>query len=411
MNPLHVGTCALTLGIACLAIGAAFFGLHAERDSRSAGSNWSLAAICQGIAWILVSMRGELPPALSIVLAKVLLGANAVLLLRGAVRYSPAPPPYLLKAWPWALFLVLTALPYAWYSYADDNIHARIVLTSLIRIPLLATAFVFLSRHAPRNGRAVLCALFGIGAAWHVLQALASLSGLASINDYLQTDAMQAVSYLLSGASIILVIATQFRIESDNTRESLQAWAEALEAESLQLEKTIEDRNQELHELATTDCMTGLANRRQFLASAGQEIERARRYGHRLSLLMIDIDHFKSINDEFGHPTGDLAIIAVGRHCANACRSSDLAGRLGGEEFALLLPETGMAEAQAVAERLRAGAQALQVLHEARNVPLRLSIGIACLEAADSGPDALLARADRALYAAKKDGRDCVRAA
>ncbi len=364
MNPLHVGTCALTLGIACLAIGVAFFGLHAVRDGRSAGSNWSLAAICQGVAWILISMRGELPPALSIVLAKVLLSSNAVLLLRGAVRYAPAPHPLLLKAWPWALFLLLAALPYAWFTYGDDNIHARIALTSLIRIPLLIGAFHFLSHHAPRNGRTVLCALFGIGAAWHVLQALAIATGLSSVNDYLQTDAMQATSYLLSGASIILVIATQFRIESDNARASLQAWADALETESQQLEQTIEERNQELHELATTDCMTGLANRRQFLASAGREIERARRYAHKLSLLMIDIDHFKSINDQFGHPTGDLAIIAIGRHCATACRGSDLAGRLGGEEFAMLLPETGMAEAQAVAERLRTGAQALQVLHE-----------------------------------------------
>ncbi|MTW09164.1 diguanylate cyclase [Pseudoduganella eburnea] len=409
MNVLHVGTCALTLGIACLAIGAAFFGLHAVRDGRSAGSNWSLAAICQGLAWILDSMAGELPIAFSIVLPKVLMVANAVLLLRGAVRYDPAPPPFMLKPWPWAVFLLLTALPFAWFSYADDNLPARLLLASLIRIPLLVAAFVFLSRQAPRNGRAVLCTLFGIGIVWHVLQALAGVSDHAPLRDLLQTDAIQVTTLMLGGASIILVIATQFRIESDNARDSLRAWAEALEVESLQLEKTIEQRNQELHAMATTDCMTGLANRRQFLASAAQEIERAHRYGHKMSLLMIDIDHFKSINDQFGHPTGDLAIIAIGRHCGTACRGSDLAGRLGGEEFALLLPETGMEEAQAVAERLRAGAQTLQVMHEGRNVPLRLSIGIACLDAGDAGPDTLLARADRALYAAKNGGRDCVR--
>jgi diguanylate cyclase (GGDEF)-like protein len=411
LNPLHPGTCALTLGIACLAIGVAFFGLHAIRDGRSAGSNWSLAAICQGAAWVLASMQGELPVALSIVLPKVLMTANAVLLLRGAVRYSPVPAPLLLKAWPWAVFLLLAALPFAWFSYAVDDLQARTLLNSLIRLPLLVAAFVFLVRHAPPNGRAVLCTLFGIGIGWNVLQALAGISGYAPLGDLLQTDAMRVAAYMLGGASIILVIATQFRIESDNVRASLQAWAEALEVESLQLEKTIEDRNQELHELATTDFMTGLANRRQFLSSAGQEIERARRYGHKLSLLMIDIDHFKSINDGFGHPTGDLAIIAIGRHCATACRGSDLVGRLGGEEFAMLLPESGAEEAQAVAERLRAGAQALQVMHEGCKVQLRLSIGIACLEAGDAGPDALLARADQALYAAKNAGRDCVRAA
>ena len=124
---------------------------------------------------------------------------------------------------------------------------------------------------------------------------------------------------------------------------------------------------------------------------------------------MIDIDHFKSINDNFGHPTGDRAIIAIARHCATACRRSDLAARLGGEEFAILLPSTGMNEAQIVAERLRAGTEALQVQHEGQAVPLKLSIGIACMEAEDTGPDTLLARADQALYAAKNAGRDCVR--
>jgi diguanylate cyclase (GGDEF)-like protein len=380
MNALHAGTCALTLGIACLALGAAFFGLHAVREGRSAGSNWSLAAVCQGLAWILAGLHGALPPLPTFVLSNLLLGANAVLLLRGALRYTPAPAPWLLDLRLWGVLVLAAALPHP-----------------ALRIAMLLAAIAFLLRQAPRNGRAILCVLFGIDAASHLLATAAGPAGGATLG------------YLLGGALSILIIAAQFRIESDNARNALQAWAEALEVESLQLEKTIEERNRALHEIATTDFLTGIANRRQFLARAELEIERARRYGHKLSLLMIDIDHFKAINDGFGHPTGDLAIVAVGRHCATACRRSDLAGRLGGEEFAVLLPSTGMAEAQVVAERLRAGAQALQVAHEGRPVPLRLSIGIACLEAGDGGPDTLLARADQALYAAKNAGRDCVR--
>jgi diguanylate cyclase (GGDEF)-like protein len=395
VNTLHLGTCALTLGIACLAIGIAFIGLHAVRDGRSAGSNWSLAAICQGVAWILVGMRGELPAALTIMLPNVLIAANAVLLLRGAACYMPVSPPWLLKPQPWMAFLLATALLYGGTIQAGET--AYIVLSTMVRLPLLLAAIALLSRHAPRNGRAILCALFGIDAAWHLLAAVAG------------TASMVPVGVLLRGALTILVIAAQFRIESDNARAALKALAEALEVESLQLEKTIDDRNRELHEIATTDFLTGIANRRQFMARAEMELERSRRYGHKLSLLMIDIDHFKAINDNFGHPTGDQAIVAIARHCTTACRRSDLAARLGGEEFAILLPSTGMHEAQIVAERLRAGAQALKVRHEGQPVPLKLSIGIACLDEGDAGPDMLMARADQALYAAKNAGRDCVR--
>jgi len=395
MNTLHAGTCDLTLGIACLAIGAAFIGLHAVRDGRSAGSNWSLAAMCQGLAWILAGLDGKLPAALTIVLPNVLAAANAVLLLRGAARYMPAPPPWLLRPQSWLAILAAIGLLYARTSPAGE--HARRLLGAAIRIPLLLAAVALLASHAPRNGRAILCALFGIDLGWHLLAAVPGTPSMAPIGD------------LLRGALAILVIAAQFRIESDNARATLQSLAETLEVESLQLEKTIEDRNRELHEIATTDFLTGIANRRQFLARTEMEIERSRRYGHNLSLLMIDIDHFKSINDSFGHPTGDRAIFAIGRHCATTCRRSDLAARLGGEEFAILLPSTGMGEAQIVAERLRTGAQELQVQHEGQPVALKLSIGIACLETGDTGPDTLLARADQALYAAKNAGRDCVR--
>jgi len=395
LNTLHLGTCDLTLGIACLAIGAAFIGLHAVRDGRSAGSNWSLAAICQGLAWILAGTRGELPAALTIWLPNVLVAANAALLLRGAARYVPVPASCLLKPQPWLGCLLATALLFAWTSHGSE--HLRAILGTTIRIPLLLAAIALLYRYSPRNGRAILCALFGIDAAWSLLATVPGLPGLLPAGE------------LLRGALTILVIAAQFRIESDNARASLQALAEALELESLQLEKTIEDRNRDLREIATTDFLTGIANRRQFMARTEMEIERSRRYDHKLSLLMIDIDHFKAINDSFGHPTGDQAIIAIGRHCATACRRTDLAARLGGEEFAILLPSTGINEAQIVAERLRAGAQALQVKHGGQPVPLKLSIGIACMETGDTGPDTLLARADRALYAAKHAGRDCVR--
>lgn len=398
MSALHFGTASFALGIACLAIGAAFYGLRAVRNVQSAGSDWGIAAICQGTAWLLAGLRSPAPDLATLLVTDALVAANALFLLRGALRYAGR------KRVPGAgrslALLALIAAPVAWFTLSEPYSGARIILASLLRAPLLGLGAATLWRYAPRHGRAILAALFAIDAGWQVVHAFAPVEGTLSAPDL-----------LLRGAITILIIATQFRTESDSARMALRKWADELEMESRQLEQTIEDRNSELREKAATDFLTGLPNRRHFLERAGQELARAARYGHTLSLLMIDIDYFKSINDGFGHPAGDRAIIAVGRHCAEACRSSDLAGRLGGEEFAMLLPEAGLAEAQAVAERLRQGAQALQVSEEGRPVPIKVSIGIACLEPGDTGPDTLLARADRALYAAKNAGRDCVRCA
>ncbi len=110
---------------------------------------------------------------------------------------------------------------------------------------------------------------------------------------------------------------------------------------------------QEMEQLATIDGMTGIYNRRHFLALADREWDRARRYGRPLSFLMVDIDYFKAINDRFGHDIGDRAIVHVARLAGGCKRSSDLLARIGGEEFALLLPETEIAQAEAMAERLR----------------------------------------------------------
>ncbi len=396
MSALHLGTASFALGIACLALGAAFYGLRAVRGVQSAGSNWSIAAICQGGAWLLASLGAPIPGPVTLLVAQMLVAVNGVLLLRGALHYAggrntPGPARS-------AALLAVIAAPVAWFTLAEPEGSAHLVLASLLRVPLLGFGALVLWRHAPRHGRSMLAALFAIDAVWQVVHAFAPLEGILSAPDL-----------LLRGALTILVIATQFRAESDSARMALRTWADDLEKESRELEQTIEERNSELREKAATDFLTGLPNRRHFLARAEQEIARAQRYGHALSLLMIDIDHFKAINDGFGHPAGDRAIIAVGGHCADACRSSDLAGRLGGEEFAMLLPEAGLAEAQAVAERLRLGTQALQVLEDGRRLPVSISIGIASLEPGDAGPDALLARADRALYAAKNAGRDCVR--
>jgi diguanylate cyclase (GGDEF)-like protein len=163
----------------------------------------------------------------------------------------------------------------------------------------------------------------------------------------------------------------------------------------------------ELELQASTDSLTGAANRRSTMRRIDEEVARARRHGRPLSVLMMDLDRFKAINDAHGHATGDEVLRVFAAEVARALRPSDLVGRVGGEEFVVVLPETGGAGAAQLAERLRARTSALSVHTEDGPVHVTVSIGVASLEDGQAGRE-LLAAADDALYEAKREGRDRV---
>ncbi len=161
-----------------------------------------------------------------------------------------------------------------------------------------------------------------------------------------------------------------------------------------------------LERLATTDPLTGLYNRRHFLGSLDAEWSRFQRYYRSVSVLMLDIDHFKSVNDRYGHAVGDEAIKAVAAACNEGKRKSDLVGRIGGEEFAVLLPETSLSRAKLVAERIRKRAMTMRLNAHKVEFNVTVSIGIAEASVSMSGIDALMGAADQALYQAKAEGRN-----
>ena len=166
---------------------------------------------------------------------------------------------------------------------------------------------------------------------------------------------------------------------------------------------------EELHLRATTDLLTGLSNRRHLVEMMEAEIERCERYDHPMSLLLLDADDFKSINDNFGHGTGDLVLQAIADKMQGHARKLDMAARWGGEEFCILLPETSIANARTVAERL------LEDLHTInRSIPelgdlvVSASIGVAVYRRGNDNVDQLVSRADEAMYAAKNSGKNKV---
>ena len=162
----------------------------------------------------------------------------------------------------------------------------------------------------------------------------------------------------------------------------------------------------ELKHLAATDALTGLPNRRSFFEQAGREFGLAQRHGQPLSMLVLDVDHFKEVNDRLGHQAGDQALRDLTQVGLDQLRQSDMLARLGGEEFAVLLPRTTLDEALQAAERLRLAVRQRTGETAGAGRALTVSIGAACLRPEDQGAEDLLRRADAAMYQAKSQGRD-----
>jgi diguanylate cyclase (GGDEF)-like protein len=180
----------------------------------------------------------------------------------------------------------------------------------------------------------------------------------------------------------------------------------------VELTREIEERKKvqaKLEHIVTLDPLTGLYNRRHFFELTQQELDRSRRYNRPLSVIMLDIDHFKQVNDQFGHLVGDRVIVEVARRIQKALRRVDLACRYGGEEFAVLLPETPVIQGEMVASRLWRLVTEQPTVSGELKLKITVSVGVATYQHDGAiEVDTLLDRADRAMYAAKESGRNRV---
>lgn len=168
----------------------------------------------------------------------------------------------------------------------------------------------------------------------------------------------------------------------------------------------LKEDQQKLELLATTDPLTGLANRKQIMTALGQQMEQFRRYGTGFSMLMLDIDHFKMINDKHGHLVGDAVLVQLARIFQETLRTLDCAGRYGGEEFLIVLAQTDLQQAVPTAERIRLAVEQFEFTREDVTLHATVSIGVAEMGVEDVTINDLIGRADQALYEAKKNGRN-----
>jgi len=230
-----------------------------------------------------------------------------------------------------------------------------------------------------------------------------------------KTYSKNILSTLLIGTCILLVAFCIGAIRL------VLAWTAQEKSQNMlhQLNESLEDlvsqRTQKLHEavqhaekIAKTDVLTGLNNRRAFFEQANKLDSLAKRYGHKYTVIMLDLDHFKLVNDNYGHAMGDKVIVELAQTVNHVIRSSDIAGRIGGEEFAIVLPETECIKAKDLAERLRGKIEKIHLINNEDTITFTASFGVTEVSLSDASFDETLSRADMALYKAKEQGRNCI---
>lgn len=217
------------------------------------------------------------------------------------------------------------------------------------------------------------------------------------------------LAYIFKLSEIILVDAYYYLALTVSVICIMSYFSDRRNRWAFQLELQLKADKQKLKELATRDSLTGCFNRRHFYEILEKEHQRAIRYGTPLSVLMIDIDHFKRINDSYGHAAGDKAICTVVKACQSMMRNTDTLARIGGEEFAIILSQTDRDGALIVAERLRSSVGEINLkFNDNETIRLTICLGVASLLNADQDPDSIIHHADEALYHAKRNGRNKV---
>ena len=283
---------------------------------------------------------------------------------------------------------------------------------TLLQVALFAVFYYFLALGYLSLTEQLLVALFIVLSAYLVFPnrfvTMVRLSSFGSLGYLVFTIVLQrpdfsVVPLVVQGLVVVNVFGaiTAHRLHVAKRREYLRL------IEHRHLNDELRSLNVELEALATTDSLTGINNRRNFFVLAKDEIARSRRYQRPLTMLMIDIDRFKDVNDKHGHAVGDKVLQALAQACITTLRKTDVFARLGGDEFVILLPETDDGREQA--DRLRRTIERMRTsLNDDTGVAITVSIGVASARPEDETIDDVCGRADEALYEAKQSGRNCV---
>ncbi|PVY91046.1 diguanylate cyclase (GGDEF)-like protein [Acidovorax sp. 99] len=366
-----------------MAASMAVVGWGRRRDGLG---RWAAALLVNAIGHLLIMLRGLIPDVLSIVVGNLMLSSVFVGLIAAVYQFQGRPVR-------WPLLLAPPALVLVFVSVFIDNFPARVSFVGLaIGLQAVWALLEALSQRNVTVGRGQWLLVAGLALEALVLggRAVVALSTHSDATNILQSSALQTLTFLAT-FSVVLVSSVGFVFMSRDRA----------------------DENNRV--LAALDPLTGVANRRSLIAALDRDVARAQRMREPMALMMVDIDHFKDVNDQYGHPAGDRVLCSVVNVLRQRVRAQDLVGRYGGEEFMVLLPDTGLTGAEQLAREL------CKAVEESRcpadgvpgpGIAVTVSIGVfgGRLESGDSW-DMLIAAADRALYQAKNNGRNRVEVA
>jgi diguanylate cyclase (GGDEF)-like protein len=345
---------------------------------RDGLAKWAVSMGIQALAWLLFAGRGHISDLLSIT------AANGLLALAWSLQFA-AILEFRRRAVPHWLLWAPTAATFLLFMLLMEHFQARLILSSALFSAanvLLAAVLLRNPAHPGLRAHQLLAACYLFVALALIARGIGAWTDPGAFSSALTPNLMHSVLYLGSYALIVagslaFLLMHKERADEETTR------------------------------LATTDPLTGVFNRRTFIELAEQELARARRTDTALSLMMLDLDHFKRVNDTYGHLVGDEVLVAFTKLVRECVRRSDLVVRYGGEEFCVLLPATPLAAATALAERIRNATAATTLT----TLPFRVTVSIGLTTytgGAHTVLGDLLGRADEALYRAKDEGRNRV---
>jgi diguanylate cyclase (GGDEF)-like protein len=368
----------LMIGMVLLLVGRSL-----AADYRPSLFHWVVATLLQPAGFVLLSLRDQLDPWLSTVLANTFVALAFAAYARALGLFYRAPP----LRWLLSGLVAASVLISIWWGVLAPDLTLRLITISVALAGLLGHSAWTVFRHAERRGpiRIVTGGVFAVAAGIMVYRAVALVIDPGLVTGVFQLTHVQLLTYAVG--SVLPVIATVGFLLMCTERSQ-----------------------RELERAARVDYLTDCYNRRAIEEQGARAMAAARRHGMPLAVLVIDIDHFKRINDELGHAAGDQALVQSVARIRAEMRAEDVLGRLGGEEFIVLMPNTDMASAVSAGERIRLGFASRPLLLAEGRRGATLSIGVAMLAPVDRHFSQLLQRADRAMYAAKNAGRNLVMA-
>ena len=358
-----------------------------QRKVYGGFGHWILANFGLSVGYMFISLRDRIPGFLSIIVGNCLIAYCIILIYEGIERFYERPR---FNAWNY-LILGSYILIQSLFTYFDPDINARVTISSLVVCTLIVHTGTRLFRVPIGELKETSSSagyVFFVTAIFPFTRAVSALLASQPIDFF-----SDAINSWFSVVFIVSIVTWTFYFFFLN---------------SARLELELETARAKLDLIARTDPLTNLYNRRHFDEHAELELQRAKRSGHSISFLLLDVDGFKSINDNNGHEVGDAVLLSLSEILRSELRPFDMVARYGGDEFIIMLMDTTRDQAYSVAERICNRVGQTPVLLESRTLNFTLSGGLTTVQPGDHDLRLLLKRGDIALYNAKQRGRNCV---